>query len=130
RQPRQLWIMKADGTAQHRLVDDPDHENTAGAYSPDGEQIVFSRCDLRGSCGLYEVRIHGTRFIPITRNQPGVAGSSPVYSTDGLTIAFERHSGSRSALFLADRNGSNIRALTKLPRAYGLRLFAHMNMDR
>jgi TolB protein len=111
--PRQLWVMNANGGNQHRLLDDPAYGNTAGTFSPDGRIVIFSRCDMRGACGIYQVGIDGTGLTAIMGLQPGITDSSPVYSPSGLTIGFEQRSADgASGVFLMDRNGENIRRLT------------------
>jgi Tol biopolymer transport system component len=110
--PRQLWIMNADGGNQHRLLDDPAYGNTAGAFSPDGKIVIFSRCDMQGACAIYQVRIDGTGLKALTSPQPGIMDSSPEYSPSGLMIAFERRWKGGYYVLLMDRDGSNIHRLT------------------
>jgi len=117
--PPQLWIMKADGGNQHRLLDDPAYGNTAGAFSPDGNSVIFSRCDMRGACAIYQMGIDGTALTPLTGLQPGIVDSSPVYSPSGQTIAFERRWKGGNYVLLMDQDGSNLHRLT--PRD----VFAH-----
>jgi len=109
----QLWIMDAHGRNQHRLLDDPEHENTAGTFSPDGKSVAFSRCDMRGACGIYQVRVDGTGLTAITELQSGHFHWSPMYSPNGLKIAFERRwPDGTSGVFVVDRDGSHIQRLT------------------
>src|SRR3981081_2383714 len=44
--PGQLWVMNADGSNQHLLLNDPSYNAYAPTFSPDGNQIVFSRCTV------------------------------------------------------------------------------------
>ena len=117
--PPQLWIMNADGGNQNRLLDDPAYGNTAGAFSPDGKNVIFSRCDIRGACAIYRVGIDGTALTPLTGLQPEIVDSSPVYSPSGQTIAFERRWRGGNFVLLMDQDGSNLLRLT--PR----HVFAH-----
>jgi TolB protein len=113
--PNQLWIMNANGRNQHRLLDDY-YSNTAGSYSPDGRYIVFSRCKepSLGACAIYQVEIDGGSPSAVTQFQPGVIDSSPVFSPDGRTIAFERVAADKkAAVYLMAADGSNLRLLTK-----------------
>lgn len=112
--PRQLWIIDANGRKPHRLLDDPAHGNTSGAFSSDGRIVIFSRCDKGGACGIYQVRIDGQGLTAVTAIQPGVVDSFPVYSLNGRTIAFARQeSNGSSSILLMDRDGSSIRPLTR-----------------
>jgi Tol biopolymer transport system component len=114
--PRQLWIMNANGRNQHRLLDDPGHDNTAGSFSPDGQSIIFSRCEAHahGACAIHLVGIDGTGLSAITPFQAGVVDFSPVFSPDGRTVAFER-SGPDGvpAIYSIGVDGSRIRRLTR-----------------
>jgi Tol biopolymer transport system component len=105
--------MDAHGRNQHRLLDDPEHENTAGTFSPDGKSVAFSRCDMRGACGIYQMRLDGAGLTELTALQPGIVDSSPMYSPSGSRIAFERRwLDGTSGVFLIDQDGSHIRRLT------------------
>src|SRR5215469_1504064 len=109
----QLWIMDADGRNQHRLLDDPSFDDTAGAFSYDRNSVAFSRCDMRGACGIYQVRLDGTGLSAITELQPGIVDSLPMYSPSGLKIAFERRwPDGASGVFVVDRDGSHTQRLT------------------
>jgi TolB protein len=113
--PLQLWVMYANGTNQHRLLDDPFHGNIAGSFSPDEQNVIFSRCDMHGACGIYRVAIDGNGLTVITGLRPGIADSFPVYSPHGLTIAFERRGhDDASTTFLMNGDGSYLRPLTRV----------------
>ena len=112
---KQLWIMNANGRNQRRLLDDAAYGNTAGNFSPDGEFVIFSRCQARshGSCAIYQVRIDGTGLSAITRFQSDVVDSFPVFSPDGGVIAFERIGADGvPGIYLIGADGSNLRRLT------------------
>jgi TolB protein len=114
--PRQLWMMNANGRNQHRLLDDPKYDDTDGSFSPEGKTIVFSRCQLspHDACAVYQVSIDGSGLSAITRFQPGVVDSSPIFSVDGRTIAFERRRPDDvPGIYLISADGSNVRRLTR-----------------
>jgi TolB protein len=114
--PRQLWIMNENGSNQHRLLDDPAYSNTDGSFSWDGQVVIFSRCQPRphGACSIYQVKIDGTGLSAITRFQSGVVDSSPGFSLDGRSIAFERRGPDGvPGIFLIGADGSNFRRLTR-----------------
>jgi Tol biopolymer transport system component len=118
--PGQLWIMNADGSNQHLLLNDPSYSEAVPSFSPDGSQIVFTRCETSGhfQCALYRVQADGTGLTAITHYNPNldVIDWDPAYSPDGRTIAFESYfrteSGLLEAIYLMNADGSNIHSIT------------------
>jgi Tol biopolymer transport system component len=54
-------IRSSDGTGLNRITSNPDGEDSAGDYSPDGQQIAFTRYDPSGEVeGLYVVGVNGS----------------------------------------------------------------------
>ncbi len=117
----QIWVMNADGSGQHRLLEDPFFVDLAPSYSPDGSRIVFTRCrpDFQ-ACAVYRMNADGTGLTAITPLKVSVRDFAPKYSPDGSTIAF--NSGGRGgvlgAVYLMNADGSNVRRLTP-PRLGG-----------
>ena len=56
--------MDADGGNQHRLLPDPFFRDLLPSYSPDGTQIVFTRCrpDFE-ACAVSRINADGTGLI-------------------------------------------------------------------
>ncbi len=115
----QLWTMNADGSNQQQLFSDPDFQDWAPAFSPDGGDVVFTRCQGTWpapltSCALYRVRADGTGLIAITNFAPDVNEWEAAYSPDGAAIAFEAFdlNGYLTVTWLVDGDGGNLRPLT------------------
>jgi TolB protein len=86
-----VWVMRADGTQQHRLLGRPGFDYLQPRWSPDGTRLAVSVCDVRlgfiASCDLVVVRADGTgarRLLSDNRNN-----RAPVWSPDGRWIAFD-----------------------------------------
>ena len=69
-----VWIMRADGSAQRRLAGVGRRDDWAPAFSPDGTQVAFHSLDARGRSLLYVVRPNGTGLRSL-----GVAGTDPAW---------------------------------------------------
>ena len=114
--PAQIWVMNADGSAQHLLLDDPSYDDFTPSFSPDGHFVIFTRCPpVEGQgCAIHRVRTDGTHLKAITRFQLEVSDWAPTYSPDGGTIAFGSFSrgGVIAATYLMDADGSHIRRIT------------------
>ncbi len=112
----QIWVMNADGSGQHRLLEDPFFVDLAPSYSPDGSRIVFTRCrrDFQ-ACAVYRMNAGGTGLTALTPLKVSVQDFAPRYSPDGATIAFNSsgRGGVQSAVYLMNADGSNVRRLTR-----------------
>jgi len=114
--PSQLWIMNADGSKQRQFFVDPEgFADNYPSFSPDGSQVVFTRCGVV-NCAIYRVRTDGTGLTAITQFDPNpdVNDYFPEYSPDGNAIAFTSFArgGVICAVYLVKWDGSNLRRLT------------------
>ncbi len=114
--PSQLWVMNADGSNQHLFLSDPSYADTAAGFSPNGSEVVFTRCQItsEGLCAIYAVRTDGTDLRALTEFEPDVFDFAPTYSPDGSRIAFESYNreGVLGAIYLMNADGSAVRRLT------------------
>lgn len=115
--PGQLWLMNADGSHQHLLLSEADYGENAPSFSPDGVWVVFTRCQNNpngNGCAIYRIRTDGGGLSPVTDFQLEVSDWEPVYSPDGMTIAFDSFSrdGLIVAIWLMNADGSDIHPLT------------------
>ncbi len=114
----EIWIMKADGSGQHQLLNDPSGFDDEPRFSPDGNYVVFQRCLLPATvtCSVFRIRADGTEFTQLTpyTDNTDEEDLTPAYSPDGKTIAFFAvdREGIISAIDLMNSDGSNIRRVT------------------
>lgn len=113
-----IWIMNADGSNQHQLLNDPSGFDDEPRFSPDGGYVVFQRCLLPATqpCSVFRIRADGTDFTQLTpyTDNTDELDLTPAYSPEGKTIAFfgfDRN-GIISAIDLMNPDGSDIRQLT------------------
>jgi TolB protein len=115
--PGQLWLMRADGSGQHLLLSEADYGEYAPSFSPDGVWVVFTRCQNVSNgngCAIYRIRTDGSGLTPVTDFQLALNDWEPVYSPDGMTIAFDsfNRDGFVVAIWLMNADGSDIRRIT------------------
>lgn len=115
--PGQLWLMRADGSNQRLLLGEADYGEYAPSFSPDGVSVIFTRCQNVSNgngCAIYRIRTDGSGLTPVTDFQLALNDWEPVYSPDGMTIAFVSYSrdGFIAAIWLMNADGSDIRRLT------------------
>jgi Tol biopolymer transport system component len=114
----QLWLMNADGSNQHLLLNDPGFDDEAPSFSPDGSHVIFSRCAPLGGefpCAVYRVGVDGNGLQPVTPVRIELQDWEPVYSPDGATIAFYSfgRDGVIAAIYLMNADGSQIHEVSE-----------------
>src|SRR5215471_7018236 len=109
----QLWLMNADGSNQHLLLNDPGFDDEAPSFSPDGSHVIFSRCgplDGEFPYAIYRVGLDGSDLAPVTPVRIELGDFESVYSPDGTTIAFGSfgRDGIIAAVHLMNSDGTQI----------------------
>ncbi len=105
--------MAADGTDQRLiLAEQPGFEDETPRYTPDGNSIVFIRCQSE-SCAVYSVRLDGTNLTALTPFQD-VIDYYPAVSPDGARIAFVRFGagGIQAQIYVMNADGTNPHPIT------------------
>jgi Tol biopolymer transport system component len=112
-----IALIDADGG--HRRVLTPSGFQGQPAWSPDGRWIAFGRDPPPGDNGIWLMRPDGSDLRRLTRNPYAGAecgcDGDPAFSPDGKRISFVRvraERRGRGALFVMNRDGSNVRRLT------------------
>jgi dipeptidyl aminopeptidase/acylaminoacyl peptidase len=118
-----LWIVGTDGSDRRRLTEEGLDNDPA--WSPEGEQIVFSEEDpsVQYASRLATVPVEGGEPRPLLPGA-GARDIAPAWSPDGRRIAFVR-TGVEAAfedasIWVLDADGSNAREIVPLPSAHSI----------
>ena len=110
----QVWIMRADGSHQHRLVHEPAWSGNGPSFAAGGHRVLYSRCGnyvaFYFTCKIVSVRLDGSDRRTI------IGGTwhpfDPVMSPDGSTVAYVSDAGGiEGRVWLADADGTNRSAI-------------------
>ncbi len=109
---RDVWVMNADGSHQHRLLRTASAWEEDVAWSPKGRWLVFSRY-IGNVANLYLMRTDGSRQHNIT---PGALGTmEPSWSPGGRTITFagaDDRSAPMTEIYRVNVDGTDLVQLT------------------
>src|SRR5262252_10148594 len=110
-----IWVMNADGSGQRRLTNDPGFMDLEPAWSPDGRNIVFSRCTEQPGgtgCDLEVMTATGAGVRRLADDHWSWVHAE--YSPDGRQIAVGADRGGfLSALWVMRANATGLHRITK-----------------
>ena len=105
-----IWLMKADGTGQRKLVElDHLYSGASWSWSPDGKRIAYDGDSPDGTAiDLYTVGTNGTGKVRLTSNPKGVLAGKPVWSPDGkqIVLEVENDNDNKAPLVVLDTGGA------------------------
>jgi Tol biopolymer transport system component len=106
-----IYTVTADGRDVQRLTTSPAYESDP-AWSPDGQQIVFSSRDVGAPHGaLVVMQRDGSQRKQLTNGSFSVL--TPTWSPDGQQIAFTFTDRERSDIYVIAADGSGLTRLTQ-----------------
>jgi Tol biopolymer transport system component len=110
-----IFAINADGTDVHRLTHF--RYSSAPFFSPDGLTVLFAQEDpITHVTGIWTTDADGTGDPQLVVSDPHRSSvlAFPQFSPDGTKITFTRYGrGGRSAIFIANVDGSGMLRLTK-----------------
>jgi TolB protein len=111
-----VWLMRTDGTHQHRVFARSDFDFFQPRWSPDGNRLVVTRCDLRfgfvASCDIVITWPDGSHQRTLIGG--GRISGDAAWSPDGKWIAFDSDLGGfNSTVWVIRASGGKPVRLTK-----------------
>jgi TolB protein len=104
-----IYIMNADGTGQRPLVGDPFSDRPTWSRGQFNE-IAYAARNGPG----YDIKIYSFATGEATRVTDGIGSNeSPAFAPNGRHIAFTSTRNGKAQLFTIDRDGQNLRQITR-----------------
>jgi TolB protein len=114
-----IYTMRSsDGGGLFRVTTNPGGDDNPWGYSPDGSKILFGRTYANGDGGLFVVNANGTGLHRLNPPNLQLNCCSADWSPDGARVVFAATfkssvgSGSRTALFVVNVDGTGVHQLT------------------
>jgi WD40 repeat protein len=107
-----IFLVEIDGTGLKKLTPDDNVRENFPQFSPDGQQIAFSRWPKDGTPNIWVMNSDGTGRAALTELD---FADMPAWSPDGQHIAFVSSHDNQFEISVMDSNGLNIRRVTNAP---------------
>ena len=105
----QIWIMNDDGSEPHKITTESKCDRPTWSISPNNEIAYASQTGAGFDIRLYDVAKGTSSTIT-----DGIGSNeSPAFSPNGRHIAFTSTRAGKAQIFMIDRDGNNLRQITR-----------------
>ena len=105
----QIWVMNADGSELRKITNEDNCDRPTWSVSPNNEIAYASRTGPGFDIKVYDVASGTSRTIT-----DGIGSNeSPAFSPNGRHIAFTSTRAGKEQIFVIDRDGKNLRQITR-----------------
>jgi TolB protein len=105
----QIWIMNDDGSEPHKITNESRCDRPTWSISPNNEIAYASQTGAGYDIRLYDV----AKGTSSTLTDGIGSNESPAFSPNGRHIAFTSTRAGKAQIFLIDRDGNNLRQITR-----------------
>jgi TolB protein len=107
--PPQIWVMNADGSELRKITNETKCDRPTWSVSPNNEIAYAAQTGAGFDIKLFDVASGTTRAIT-----DGIGSNeSPAFSPNGRHIAFTSTRAGKEQIFVIDRDGKNLRQITR-----------------
>ena len=105
----QIWVMNADGSELRKLTNETKCDRPTWSVSPNNEIAYAAQTGAGFDIRIYDVASGVSRTIT-----DGIGSNeSPAFSPNGRHIAFTSTRAGKEQIFVIDRDGKNLRQITR-----------------
>jgi TolB protein len=105
----QIWVMNADGSELRKITNDTKCDRPTWSVSPNNEIAYAAQTGAGYDIKVYDVASGVSRTIT-----DGIGSNeSPAFSPNGRHIAFTSTRAGKEQIFTIDRDGKNLRQITR-----------------
>ena len=105
-----IYVMKADGSEQHRVMADQPRLNWRPDWSPDGSQLLFLS-NRDGNFEIYKVSVDGTSLVNLTNDPANDRDADWSPSGEKIVFVSDRGGGGKSGIYTMFPDGSGVTRL-------------------